>query len=82
MNPPTLSQKLSNVFANLLNLVPNKRTGCHTLGDEEDEDSHTGRGGQGNAQLSGPQGTKHPEGLADKLKNKLFKKKAAKDKKA
>jgi hypothetical protein len=45
----------------------------------EGENFHTGRGGQGNAHLSGPQGSKHPEGLADKLKNKLFKKKAAKE---
>ena len=45
----------------------------------EDQNYHTGRGGQGNAHLSGPQGKQHPEGLADKLKNKLFKKKAAKE---
>jgi hypothetical protein len=45
----------------------------------EDQNYHTGRGGQGNAHLSGPQGNKHPEGLADKLKNKLFKKKVAKE---
>jgi hypothetical protein len=41
------------------------------------ENYHVGRGGEGNIHVA-PSGQKHPEGLADKLKNKLFKKKAAK----
>lgn len=45
----------------------------------ENENFHTGRGGQGNVHLADSQ--KHPEGLADKLKNKLFKKKVAKEEK-
>ncbi|RDL34682.1 Uncharacterized protein BP5553_07810 [Venustampulla echinocandica] len=41
----------------------------------ENENFHVGRGGGGNVHIG--EGTKkHPEGLADKLKNKLFKKKA------
>jgi len=43
----------------------------------ESENFHTGRGGKGNEHLAAAPATKHPEGLADKLKNKLFKKKAA-----
>ncbi|KAI9887049.1 MAG: hypothetical protein M1823_001121 [Watsoniomyces obsoletus] len=40
----------------------------------EDRDYHIGRGGQGNAHLAneGKDKTQH-EGLADKLKNKIFK---------
>ncbi|CAG8951298.1 hypothetical protein HYFRA_00008048 [Hymenoscyphus fraxineus] len=45
----------------------------------ENQDHHVGRGGEGNVHLAEKQGPKHPEGLADKLKNKLFKKKAAKE---
>lgn len=45
----------------------------------ENENFHVGRGGGGNVHLAGPEGTKHPEGLADKLKNKLFRKKATKE---
>jgi hypothetical protein len=44
----------------------------------EQENYHVGRGGKGNVHLA-EEGPKHPEGLADKLKNKLFKKKAAKE---
>jgi len=46
----------------------------------EDQTYHTGRGGEGN--LHKPEGetvVKKQEGLADKLKNKLFKKKVAKE---
>lgn len=48
-----------------------------------EENFHAGRGGEGNAHHAGSEsptstGPKHPEGLADKLKNKLFKSKAAK----
>jgi len=41
------------------------------------ENFHTGRGGEGNVHLTEPKATKpkHPEGLADKLKYKLFKRK-------
>jgi hypothetical protein len=45
----------------------------------ENENFHTGRGGTGNVHLADSTAPKHPEGLADKLKNKLFKKKAAKE---
>jgi len=48
----------------------------------EGETFHTGRGGEGNVHVPEEKGTKHPEGLADKLKNKLFKKKVAKEDKA
>jgi len=49
----------------------------------ENENFHVGRGGGGNVHLASPAANKHPEGLADKLKNKLFKKKvAAKEEKA
>jgi hypothetical protein len=49
----------------------------------EDENYHTGRGGGGNVHVAAPTaGPKHPEGLADKLKNKLFKKKVAKKEEA
>jgi len=41
----------------------------------EGENFHVGRGGEGNVHLA-EKGQKHPEGLADKLKNKLFKRKA------
>ncbi|TVY53212.1 hypothetical protein LCER1_G005197 [Lachnellula cervina] len=44
----------------------------------ENENFHVGRGGEGNVHTAPPVAQKHPEGLADKLKNKLFKKKAAK----
>ena len=45
----------------------------------EGENFHTGRGGKGNVHLAEPDAPKHPVGLADKLKNKLFKKKAEKE---
>ena len=44
----------------------------------EGENFHTGRGGQGNVHVA-EAAPKHPEGLADKLKNKLFKKKTTKE---
>lgn len=49
-----------------------------------EDNFHAGRGGEGNAHHAGSAGPstlgpKHPEGLADKLKNKLFKSKAAKN---
>jgi len=44
----------------------------------ENENFHVGRGGQGNVHHA-EKDTKHPQGLADKLKNKLFKKKAARE---
>lgn len=44
----------------------------------EGENFHTGRGGAGNEVLA-EKVVKHPVGLADKLKNKLFKKKVAKE---
>ena len=47
----------------------------------ENENFHTGRGGTGNVHIA-EGAPKHPVGLADKLKNKLFKKKAAKEAKA
>lgn len=47
----------------------------------ENENYHVGRGGEGNVHVAEPT-SKHPEGLADKLKNKLFKKKAAKEEKS
>jgi len=49
---------------------------------QEDENYHVGRGGGGNVHLAEQPTQKHPEGLADKLKNKLFKKKASKEEKA
>jgi hypothetical protein len=48
----------------------------------EGENFHVGRGGEGNVHIAEKNGIKHPEGLADKLKNKLFKKKVAKEDKA
>jgi len=45
----------------------------------ENENFHTGRGGGGNIHVAEDTTPKHPEGLADKLKNKLFKKKVAKE---
>ena len=45
----------------------------------EGENFHTGRGGTGNVHLADAEAPKHPVGLADKLKNKLFKKKAEKE---
>ncbi|PMD18009.1 hypothetical protein NA56DRAFT_577690 [Hyaloscypha hepaticicola] len=45
----------------------------------EGENFHVGRGGEGNVHVAEKNNTKHPEGLADKLKNKLFKKKIAKE---
>jgi hypothetical protein len=44
---------------------------------KDNEDYHTGRGGEGNVHKAAEPGTKHPQGLADKLKYKLFKKKAS-----
>jgi hypothetical protein len=44
----------------------------------EGENFHVGRGGGGNVHIAAPEVHKHPEGLADKLKNKLFRKKIAK----
>ncbi|KAG9246668.1 hypothetical protein BJ878DRAFT_533067 [Calycina marina] len=44
----------------------------------EDQTYHSGRGGEGNIHHPGDTGVKKQEGLADKLKNKLFKKKVAK----
>ena len=38
---------------------------------EEHEKFHTGRGGEGNAHREGEEGKVH-EGLADKLKHKMF----------
>ena len=43
------------------------------------ENIHVGRGGAGNVQDNATTAPKHPEGLADKLKNKLFKKKVDKE---
>jgi len=43
----------------------------------ENENFHTGRGGAGNEHFAEPIKAAHPVGLADKLKNKLFKKKVA-----
>jgi len=45
----------------------------------DNENFHTGRGGGGNVHIAEDAAPKHPEGLADKLKNKLFKKKVAKE---
>lgn len=45
----------------------------------ENENFHVGRGGGGNVHIAEKPAAKHPEGLADKLKNKLFKKKLAKE---
>ncbi|KAH8676832.1 hypothetical protein BGZ60DRAFT_371352 [Tricladium varicosporioides] len=46
----------------------------------EGENFHVGRGGEGNIHLAEKEaGSKHPVGLADKLKNKLFRKKADKE---
>ncbi len=45
----------------------------------EGENFHTGRGGAGNEHMADAVAPKHPEGLADKLKHKLFKRKAAKE---
>jgi len=46
----------------------------------EDQTYHTGRGGGGNLHRpNGEPAVKKQEGLADKLKNKLFKKKVAKE---
>lgn len=47
----------------------------------EGENFHVGRGGQGNVHLAEKDTPKHPVGLADKLKNKLFKKKVEKEEK-
>jgi hypothetical protein len=44
----------------------------------DNENFHTGRGGQGNVHLAG-NAPKKRVGFADKLKNLLFKKKASKD---
>jgi hypothetical protein len=48
----------------------------------ENDTTHVGRGGAGNVHVPDETVPKHPEGLADKLKNKLFKKKVAKEEKA
>jgi hypothetical protein len=48
----------------------------------EGENFHVGRGGEGNVHVAEKSTAKHPEGLADKLKNKLFKKKLSKENKA
>jgi len=45
----------------------------------EDQTFHTGRGGGGNIHLPGQPPVKKQEGLADKLKNMLFKKKVTKE---
>ncbi|RDW78098.1 hypothetical protein BP5796_05950 [Coleophoma crateriformis] len=47
----------------------------------ENENYHTGRGGEGNIHEADKpaEKPKHPVGLADKLKNKLFKSKASKE---
>lgn len=46
----------------------------------EGQDFHTGRGGGGNVHHADtPAAPKHPIGLADKIKNKMFKKKVAKE---
>ena len=42
---------------------------------QEDAQFHTGRGGGGNVHLAAQKTSTHPEGLADKLKHKLFKSK-------
>jgi len=47
----------------------------------DDQNYHAGRGGAGNVHLAEQPTTKQPVGLADKLKNKLFKKKVAKEEK-
>jgi hypothetical protein len=44
----------------------------------EGETVHYGRGGEGNVAKDTPSNTEKQEGLADKLKNKLFKKKVEK----
>lgn len=41
------------------------------------ETAHFGRGGEGNVVNATKPGVQHPVGLADKLKNMLFKKKKA-----
>jgi hypothetical protein len=41
---------------------------------KDNEDYHTGRGGEGNVHKASQPAPKHPQGLADKLKYKLFKK--------
>ncbi|KAF4631530.1 hypothetical protein G7Y89_g6612 [Cudoniella acicularis] len=46
----------------------------------EGENFHVGRGGGGNVHVAEEPPKKHPEGLADKLKNKLFKKKVKESK--
>ncbi|CZS94518.1 uncharacterized protein RAG0_04463 [Rhynchosporium agropyri] len=47
----------------------------------EDQTFHVGRGGEGNVHKPDPPaGPKHPIGFADKLKNKLFKKKVVEEK--
>jgi hypothetical protein len=43
----------------------------------EGENFHTGRGGEGNVHIGSEQTRKHPEGLADKLKKMLFRKKSS-----
>jgi len=47
----------------------------------DNDATHVGRGGAGNVHVPESITPKHPEGLADKLKYKLFKKKAAKEEK-
>jgi len=48
------------------------------LRPSSDEPVHTGRGGAGNVADAQPAVEAHPEGLADKLKHKLFKSKSSK----
>jgi hypothetical protein len=45
---------------------------------QDNQNFHVGRGGEGNVHVSETSAT-HPEGLADKLKRKLFGGKAAKN---
>lgn len=49
---------------------------AEALRDEEDTNHHVGRGGQGNVHVAKEGAKAHPTGLADKLKAKLFGKKA------
>ncbi|KIN04803.1 hypothetical protein OIDMADRAFT_17693 [Oidiodendron maius Zn] len=44
---------------------------------QDGRDYHTGRGGDGNVHKADKPSIEHPQGLADKLKNKLFKKKSS-----
>lgn len=44
---------------------------------KDDQEYHTGRGGEGNVHKVAKSGIEHPQGLADKLKYMMFKKKAS-----